>query len=693
MRWFRWSVIILFLLTVLAVIATHLAIYQETDFFQHRFLWLLAADAILIFLLFSLISWRVVLLILSWRRGETGSRLSLRLTALFWLVSLLPVVLLYSVSVSAIFRGIESWFDVPLGQSFERGIEFGQDVVGREFNRLEFVARNIATNMQSHSGRLDFYIEDSRVLYQLDSIAFYDPQGRLRYSTGGDGNEVLSSVLKERIRATGLSLKLQGSHIDRTLEVGVPVAQGEVFSVLVISWALPEEIAVGLAEIERGRQEYEKVQILRQGLRWSFILILSLSSALILFMAGWLSLYLGRRLSAPLVQLSTTAEAVGRGDFTQRLPVQHSLGEIAQLNRSFNVMVTDLQQLHKEIAQRQNTLRQTNAYLENLLSSLTTGVLTFTAPEILSGYNNAAARFFAPDTDVLAGKTHLPDSPLSHAIHQAIADLLAAGEKESERRVVLADGSELLLRVVLLPESAGAGMLAMLDDISRQIRAERESTWEEASRRFVHEIKNPLTPIQLAAERLEDKLGGKLSHEDDLMLRRLVKMIVNQVDAMQQMVGAFRDYADQRRPLPTTQVQLNELLQEVLYFYESEKATIHFSLADDLPLVQGDLVTLRQLLHNVIRNALDALIEQEDARIEITTRSVGNWVELCIEDNGEGVSTEMLNKICEPYVTSKPLGTGLGLAVVRKTVDEHSGKLTIENSPRGLKVTVWLVKV
>lgn len=692
MKPFVWMLAALFAAALLATIATHLAIYQKTDIFQAQFKILLAVDGALIALLAAAILWMVARQVRAWRSGEPGARLSLRLTLLFWGISLLPAVLLYSVSVSAVFRGIESWFDAPLGRSFERGIAFGQDVIGGEFARLEQVARDIAASPQMQRSALDFYIGDAVALYGIDSIALLGARGEPLAQAGQRRETPLSAAAVQRALRDGLHLNLSGSGIDRAIEVGVPVRRARGAALLLVARALPADIAEGLAEIERGRQEYEQLQILRGALRWSFVLTMSLALLLILLALGWISLRLGRGLTRPLVRLSLAAEAVGQGDFSRQLRADHPLKEIAHLNHSFNLMVGDLRQLHQETAERQAALRKTNAYLENLLSSLTTGVLTFAADGALSGHNAAAERFFQAPLKGLVGQTRLPPSPLAAALEEAVAELRLGGEGGVEKRAALPGGEALLLRALALPATAGGGLLVMVDDISRQIRAEREATWEEASQRFVHEIKNPLTPIQLAAERLGGKLGGKLAPEDDKVLRRLVDMIVSQVAAMREMVDAFRDYANKQSAQLTERVDLHGLLQQVLYFYENRQVRIARHLQEGLPPVSGNAVTLRQLLHNIVGNAMDALDGRADGRIDIRTAADGGWVELRVEDNGGGVPADMLQSLCEPYVTNKPQGTGLGLAVVRKTVDEHGGRLAIENGENGLRVSVRLLK-
>ena len=682
----------LFVLSLVALVVTHASTYQSSEFFQGWFIWVLYLDIGLIVLMTATVVYIAARLIRSWRRGEKGARLSLRLTLLFWTMSLLPTLALYGVSTAGVFRGIESWFETPLDRAFEKGIEFGQNVLGGEFARLEFVARDIANGVDGRGSTLPFWVDDLRLLHRLDGVYLYDNNGILLFSSGrANENERLSPTVLRQIENDGLSLNLKEDGKERHIEAIMPLLGSRVAHALKVSRHLPADITQGLDEIELGRNQYKKLLVLRKGLRLSFTLTLTLSLALILLFVSWLSLRLGRRLTNPLVQLSTAAAAIGGGDFSGRLRSDHDIKEIADINNSFNSMVGDLQQSRNEVQRRQENLREANAYLENLLASLTAGVLTFTAAGGLSHSNASADKLFQVELKKLVGsdKSALAELPLLSEVVALMRRREQSSDDSVEGRVRGFDGETLLIRVVSLPAVAGGGTLVMADDITRQIRAEREATWVEASRRFVHEIKNPLTPVQLAAERLGIKLKDKLDKEHAEMLERLVNTIVNQVGAMRQMVDSFRDYADNRR-FTAKQTNFNTLLREVLGLYAERRIQFDTKLEDDLPPIGGDPLSLRQVLHNLLGNAVHAVTAVAAPRIKISTRRYGGWLRFSMEDNGGGADSDTLNKICEPYVTTKPQGTGLGLAVVKKTIDEHKGKLLIENGDDGLSIIILL---
>ena len=690
MKILQWGLGLLFAVAVLATVVTYLAVYQ-TGVFQEWFAYLLAADAVLIGLLFFAVGGLLVRQFYAWQRGERGAGLSLRLTFLFWGMSLLPAVLVYSVSFGTVFRGIAPWYDTPLGSAFERGITFGQEIVGHEFQRLEYAARDIAASSRAQSGRLGTYLDDARLLYQLDGIALYDANGARTAAAGRSGGETLAAGIVRRTLQEGRHLRLQEGGAARGVEVAVPLRQAGEVGVLWMARQLPAEIAGGLVEIERGQQEYERLQFLREGLQWSFILTMSLSLALILFALGWFSLWLGRSMTRPLVRLSAAAEAVGGGAFDHRLRETHALEEVSHLNHSFNVMAERLSETHRRAEQRQQALAEISRYKESLIASLTTGVLAFSSDGALSDYNAAAEKFCGIELKTwLERKVQLPPSPLAEALDAAVALYESRGEVPAEQRVSTPDdGGVLLVRAAALPDAAGGGLLVIIDDIFAQLFAERTATWEDAARRFVHEIKNPLTPIQLAAERLQVKLGGRLAApEDEELLNRLVQTIGDQVHAMRKQVDEFRDHSGKlildRKPM-----QLNDLLHRVLPSYEM-RVHVQRHLQEPLPQVMGDETALQQVLNNLLGNSMEAFAGREGAEILVTTAAADNWVEMTIEDNGGGVREGMLKRLPEPYITTKPKGTGLGLANVRKIVEAHGGKWGMENGADGLRVRVRL---
>ncbi len=380
----------------------------------------------------------------------------------------------------------------------------------------------------------------------------------------------------------------------------------------------------GVVEVQSVYRAYKELSLSRQGLKEIYILTLTLTLLLALLSAIALAFLLSRRLSKPLAVLAEGTQAVARGDFSRRARVT-SRDELGILTQSFNSMTQQLGEAQSAALLNQGQLETAKAYLESILANLS------------------------------AGGT--------------------AWQQQIEMRE---RGAVILVRGSPLPETGGGGYVVVFDDVTQLIAAQRATAWGEVARRLAHEIKNPLTPIQLAAERLQAKLGDKLSLEAARALDHATETIVAQVTAMKNMVDDFRDYA--RTPPPQLGgLDLNRLVAEVLALYEQSGTRIQANLQKNVPLVRGDPDRLRQVIHNLLQNAQDALFGSSDPRIEVSTELSGGQVWLRISDNGCGFPEAIINGAFEPYVTTKRKGTGLGLAIVKRIIDEHHGTVRIEN--------------
>ena len=600
----------------------------------------------------------------------------------------MPVVLLYALSADGIFRNIESWFSTPLGRAFEKGERFGQQVLNSEFARLEESANALSSALSARTS-LPYWIEDFRLLHQLENVQLFDGNGVL-----------LSGLLEKNNDDGGLSsnvmthLRDEGIHRDineDSIEIVVLLPFGREAYAMKISRALPIGISDGLQEVKRGRREYDKLKTARRGLRLSFMATLTMAFVMVLLAIIWGSLSLGQRLTRPLTRLIEIASEVGRGNFSRRLKNTFGNDEISRLNCSFNKMVEDLDLSHRQAGERQEAISKANTYLENLLASLSSGVLAFDSEGRLLRFNESAVGLLGNELHALTDKlpAQWPESSgviarLAGVVWQALAEKTLV-----ECRMPAGEGKTLIARARYLTPTADVRVLAVVDDITRQMQVEREAAWEEVSRRFAHEIKNPLTPIQLAAEHLQRKLSGKLASDEKKILERLVTTITNQVDAMRQMVDTFRFSAD-GRPVGAEAVDFIALVREVAHLYERPRLNLELSLIDDGKSVEGNAVVLRQVLHNLIGNADEAVADVESPLIKISAAVHGDGVLLSIKDNGVGLSKDIIGRAFEPYVTGKPSGTGLGLVVARRAVEDHGGRISLQNHTDGAIAEVWL---
>jgi nitrogen fixation/metabolism regulation signal transduction histidine kinase len=472
------------------------------------------------------------------------------------------------------------------------------------------------------------------------------------------------------------------------LRVLVPVAARDVFDeprILQLIQPVPATLARDAEAVQGVYRDYQELQLAREGLTRIYALTLTLTVLVALFGAFALAYLMARRLSAPLYILAEGTQAVAQGDFSPRQAV-YSGDELGVLTQSFNRMTRQLDDARRETERHRGELEAARGYLESILANLSAGVLVFDRRFVLRTVNEGALTILNDDFSGMAGVT-VEAWPRQQLLGTFIREQFAKEEEaewQGQLEMERPNGMPqvLLVRGTRLPEGRGGGEVVIFDDVTRLIAAQRSAAWGEVARRLAHEIKNPLTPIQLSAERLQLKLAGKLLNGDADMLARGTQTIINQVQAMKRMVDDFRDYA--RLPAPELQaVDLNALIGEVLGLYESSTAAVDTELDANLPLVLGDPTQLRQVIHNLLRNAEDALEELPKARIAIRTELVGRCARLSIADNGPGFPPELLPRIFEPYVTTKARGTGLGLPIVKKIVEEHLGQIEISNAPEG----------
>jgi nitrogen fixation/metabolism regulation signal transduction histidine kinase len=665
----------------------------DTVIFSQNYPLLIGLNVILALAMVGLVGWQLRTLWRDYRAQVFGARLKLRLMLMFGVIAVLPGALVYGVSVQFVTRSIESWFDVRVEKALESGLQLGRSA-------LDSLLADLVEKGRSMSSELSDIQESSRrsALLRLreekgvQSAALFSVGGQLLSSATGELASLLpdlpSQAQLKQARNTRSVGTVEGEGGKLYLRVLVPVSARDMFEeprILQLTQSVPPGLAHDADAVQGVYRDYQELQLARQGLTRIYALTLTLTVLVALFGAFALAFLMARRLAAPLYILAEGTQAVAQGDFSPRQAI-YSGDELGVLTQSFNRMTRQLDDARRETERHRAELESARGYLESILANLSTGVLVFDRRFVLRTVNEGALTILSDDFTGLIGAI-VDEWPRQQALGTFIREHFAATEEvewQAQLEMERPNGMPqvLLLRGSRLPEASGGGDVVVFDDVTRLIAAQRSAAWGEVARRLAHEIKNPLTPIQLSAERLQFKLADKLSNGDADMLARGTQTIINQVQAMKRMVDDFRDYA--RLPAPeVAPLDLNGLIGEVLGLYESSSAAIETRLAGDLPAILGDATQLRQIIHNLLRNAEDALEGRDDASILIQTEQLGRCARLIIADNGPGFPVELLPRIFEPYVTTKARGTGLGLPIVKKIVEEHLGTIEISNAPEG----------
>ena len=665
----------------------------DTAIFTRHYPLLIGLNVILALAMLSLVSWQLRSLWRDYRAQVFGARLKLRLMMMFGIVAVLPGALVYGVSVQFVTRSIESWFDVRVEKALESGLHLGRSALDSLLADLTEKARSMANELSylKEAGRRSALLR-LREQNAVQSAALFSVGGQLLSSASSEISGLLSDLPTQaqlkQARSTQAVTTVDGEGGKLYLRVLVPVAARTVFDeprILQLIQPVPPSLAYDAEAVQGVYRDYQELQLARQGLTRIYALTLTLTVLVALFGAFALAFVMARRLSAPLSILAEGTQAVAQGDFSPRQAV-YSRDELGMLTQSFSRMTRQLDDARRETERHRSELESARGYLESILANLSAGVLVFDRNSVLRTINEGALTILNDDFAGLIGE-EVDQWPRQNILGQFIRHNFAtAKDVEWQTQVELERPNGmpqvLLLRGSRLPEASGGGDVVVFDDVTRIVAAQRSAAWGEVARRLAHEIKNPLTPIQLSAERLQFKLAGKLMNGDADMLARSTQMIINQVQAMKRMVDDFRDYA--RLPVPEVEpLDLNALISEVLGLYESSAVAIETQFAGDLPKVLGDATQLRQIIHNLLRNSEDALEGRDAAAIRIVTERAGQQARLLIADNGPGFPLELLPRIFEPYVTTKARGTGLGLSIVKKIVDEHQGTIEISNAPEG----------
>lgn len=668
----------------------------NTSVFASYFDSLLWFNLIVLLGLSILVGMRFVQLQRHVRKKVFGSRLMLRMVLMFALVAILPGALVYTLSVQFLNRSIETWFDAHVDNALDRGLNLGNSAIEYQLADLARKSKLTALDLRDEidppsPSRL------SRLREQMGAqeISLFDETGQLLAHVGNEHASLLPSMPdRQTIRQAARDAfrvveKPAGKGLTMRIVVRIPsidISQRD--RVMQVIQPVPAQLAADAELVEQVRNDYKTLSQSRRGLKMLYSLTLTVALLMALLGALALAIYLSDKIAAPLSHLAKGTRAVAQGDYSQQQPIV-SRDELGILTHSFNRMTRQLGDARNKLERNQAEQAAAKAYVEAILGSLSAGVLSFDEQWRLQSANQSALDILGINP-IQLGSTRLAEwsqtfpalAPFCEQAPNGFLDGVETWQGQIElagtARVLLAHGTRLSTQD---DDPSHRGYVLVFDDITNLLAAQRDAAWGEVARRLAHEIKNPLTPIQLAAERLEHKLTSRLDPASAELLARNTQTIVKQVGSLKQMVDAFRDYA--RKPTGKKKpLDLQQLINEVLVLYETAPVVRHSTAAGPL-MVSGDITHLRQVIHNLMQNAQDAIQESANKQIQIRTEKDERWVRLIIEDSGPGFSPELLPRAFEPYITSKTKGTGLGLAIVKKIVEEHQGHIQIGNREAG----------
>ena len=702
-RWMRVAWLVLSIAGIVFITALATA-SNNSPLFTRYYTEILIANAAIVVGLAVLVIYQIVLLFRARRAAVFGSKLTTRMMMFFAVTAVLPGALVYSLSVQFLSSSIESFFDTRIDKALDTGLQLGRSALTQPLKELTRKTESIAATLASlDAPAARARLGNLRDQADLTSVSLLAINGSL-IAQATENVTALPPAMPSSMELRQVRSMQTVTSVEPTGDTGLqlkviaPVAavDGSPLRLLIVTQPVPSLLREQTERLEAGFRDYQELSFQRTALKRLFAFTLTLALMLALLTALALASVFSERLAQPLARLADGTRAVAEGDFSRRQPVE-GRDELAVLTQSFNTMTSQLAEARDRDMVNRREIETTNLYLESVLKNLNAGVLVFTDDFVLRVANAASAVILQARIDERVGEP-LSQWSKTEPTLATFADIVArnfaaVGESDWQREQELMVGGiarTFILRGARRVVADVGARIVVFDDVTEVLQAQRDTAWAEVARRLAHEIKNPLTPIQLSAERLEMKLVPRLGEADAAVLRRGTQTIVNQVTAMKNMVNDFAIYARRPRPGSLLAVDIEALLKETLELYASYpvKLTLHWQ--GDERNIHGEATRLRQVVHNLLQNAVDACVDRLDGQVSVDAESrnvVGmpGERELVLRfcDNGVGFSDTVKQRAFEPYVTTKPKGTGLGLAIVKKIIDEHKGRITVENAPLG----------
>jgi len=645
-----------------------------------------------------------------YRRNEIGSKLTSKMVVIFFFLTVIPFSLIYFFSIQFLNKGVDSWFDVRIEQTIKDSLLLSQSALEgikeEVIIDIEEVVTNVENNLtESEEDRLGI-LKELRQSYGFTELSLYTQDGQiLAFAIDDDGVNILPNIPGDevfselRLRRTYTSLEPISTTMQQ-LRVVTPIASARPdreFNGLQAIKVLPFRYATLASSVESANNQYGQMVFARGPLKFSLIVTLSLISLASLLFSMLTAVYLSRRLVAPISNLASGTQKIAEGDYGSHLPITSS-DELGILTKSFNNMSSKISEAQQVALASQTETEQQKGYLEAVLTNLSSGVFSFDENAKLQICNSAASDILGLDQDSLLGQSASQLCAQDHHAKQFF-ELIFAGIKSRQnnwqdeitllgthgRQMLIIRGTVLQVNNDLFEAGRETvkpleNYVVVFDDVTNLIQAQRDAAWGEVARRLAHEIKNPLTPIQLSAERIKLKLHDKVDGELQETLDRSTRTIVHQVESMKEMVNAFSSYAQPVRA-KLAPLKVNQLVRDVIELHTSNLNHVELvlELDEELPAIKANTSALRQVLNNLIINASHALEGTANPKITVRSRIAakvtGEYIDLVVEDNGSGIPEDIRESLFDPYVSSKAKGSGLGLAIVKRIVEEHSGSV------------------
>ena len=678
------------------------------------FLVLLAISVAFVLCLFFLILFQIFKLLQSVKKEITGSKLTLRLVISFGMMVLIPVLIVYLVSVNFLTKSIESWFDVRVESALEGGLTLGQNTIDILIDDIQLKGKSIAYAISNKPfEKREEILIDLREKFSIASAVLYKSDGNI--SAISQSNSTINSTINTTTLTledltkgkSGYFVRIEEAKENNlVLKAFIPIFYNNknqttdligLEEILMLSQPIPESIANVAVSVESVFEEYQQLRYSRNSLKIIYTLTLTIVLMLAILTSVAISFVISRRFTRPLSLLAEATNQIAKGNYKKIIP-EIGKDELGRLVKSFNSMTYQLDTATKNSKKDRKRLEDARTFLDTTLTNLVTSIIVIDEDQKIKLYNKSAAKLLNFKLSNMIGEK------LKNAIKEvkkfdlviSFIDKALKEHNESiniSKEIVLDSLKEektLILKLSSFQESSGISYILVLDDISVVAKAQRQIAWSEIARRLAHEIKNPLTPIQLSAERVQNKIIDKLNKTDKDLLNKSTNTIIKQVDALKLMVNEFSEYS--RSPtIVRKKIDITNLIDEVSYLYSDQNFTIKKNYPKKRREIRIDENKFRQVLINIFDNSKSALENIKNPRINITVKYDDNFFRLKFEDNGMGVPKDIIERIYEPYVTSKKTGTGLGLAIVYKIIEEHSGSIEIKNvNPGGAAISITL---